>query len=231
MSEEKEEKKGSTIEVEGTVVDNSTSALKLVKSDSSALVKFNNQEDLLNFATLMVEQGLVPDSIKKPGHVISIIQMGQELGIGVMTALNGIHNIKGKPTLSVHLVAARLRSKNFRYRFIKDFDKVEIGKNSEGKPKYDVVTEIEFTEYFIFNGNTEKLVSNFSFSWKEAADMGLTVKDNWIKMPKIMLRNRCLVLGSRWVCPESLAGFYETSEMADTFDVSYSIDDEGNVKA
>jgi len=223
---EKEKKKNTELK---TLEVTPSEGVKLLKTGNESLIKFRSQEDLMSFANLMISQGLVPDSITKPGHVISIIQFGSELGIGIMTALNGIHNIKGKPTLSVHLIAARLRERGFKYRILKDYANEQIG-TKEGKPVYTRVTTLIFTEYFKVGNNIEKLETEFSFNWREATLEGLTIKDNWVRMPRQMLLNRTLVRGARFVCPESTLGLYETSELADTFDVNYTLDEEGNAK-
>lgn len=59
--------------------------------------------------------------------------------------------------------------------------------------------------------------------------MGLTEKDNWKKMPKIMLYTRCLAIGARRVAADAILGMYETSEWADVVGQNYTLV-EGEVK-
>ena len=200
---------------------------------------FKNVNEMMDFAAVMIKSKLVPVSLKQPEQVVAIVTQGKELGFGPATALNNLHNVEGRVTLSVHAISALVRSKGIKYKLIEDAfyvradgtaDPVKIMEMDETTkqmvPKYkytDMRTTIRFYEPF---GNS-LLENDFSFYWSEAASQGLTDKSNWKKMPKIMLRTRCLALGARFAAPEALMGHYETTEWADVKGIDVDVTDDG----
>ena len=188
---------------------------------------FSNVDEVMQFAVHMIGTGFLPKAYDKPEKVMSAIVQGRELGVDALTAINNIHVIQGKPTLSVHLIAALLAKNNIAWELVKDCEKVfdENEKDETGKPKLlDIVTTIRFYRKW-----EDRVIENdFSFTFKEAKAQDLTTKDNWKRMLKIMMRTRCLTLGARFVAPEAILGLYETGEAADFSGKTYDIDAEGN---
>lgn len=211
---------------------------KLVKSNLSEegklarLDEFKTVGDMLNYAEVLIRSNLVPKTLTRPEQVVTVIQQGRELGFGAITSLNNIHNIKNKATLSVHAIGALLKKAGIKYKIIKDYEDYisysDTEKDANNNPKIlgrTKITTIRFYEKF---GNTV-IENDMSYTWGEATVAGLVTKDNWIKMPKIMLRNRCLAIGARFVAPDALLGMYETSELAEVEGVDLKLDDEGKV--
>ena len=204
------------------------------KQQQTEIAKFNDFHDvgeMLKFAKVLIDSKLVPVSLTSPESVITIITLGKELGFEAVTSLSNIHNIQGKPTLGVHAIAALLKRRGIKYKLTDDY--VYIRKDGgidtikkEGIEYTDIKTTITFYEKFDENHIEE---TPFSFYYSEAKKMELLKKDNWKKMPRIMLRNRCLVLGARFVAPEAMLGMYEVSEVADFSDVDIILDEEGNI--
>ena len=200
---------------------------------------FNNIQEMMSFADVMIKSRLVPASLKQPEQVVAILTQGKELGFGAATSLNNLHNVEGRVTLSVHAIAALIRRQGIKYKLIEDnyfvrqdgtADKVRVMKDdADGKQvpvhKYvDSRTTIRFYESL---GNGQILEQDFSFTWSEAASQGLIEKSNWKKMPKTMMRTRCLAMGARFVAPEAIMGIYETTEVADFSNVDLNITDDG----
>jgi hypothetical protein len=162
--------------------------------------------------------------LKTPEAVVAVILQGKELGFGPITSVNNINNIQGKPTLNVHAIAAKLSQSGIAYQLIKDFEAETTVKDGE-----TTITDRVTTFRFLKMWNGRVLENEVSYRWSEAVKAGYTTKDNWVKMPRIMLRTRALTIGARLVAPEAILGLYETSEMADVTGLNYSVTEEGEV--
>lgn len=200
-----------------------TQEVSLTKESEKELVtkldNFGSVEEMSKYAATLIESKLVPKSLSTPEKVITVILQGKELGFDPVTSLNNIHNIQGRATLSVHAIAALLKKAGISYKLIKDAETVGEGDD------LDIVTTIRFYERF---GN-QIIENDISYSIKEAKKAGLMIKDNWKRMPKIMLRSRALAIGARFVAPHALLGVYETAEWADVQNVKYTVNEEGTV--
>lgn len=200
---------------------------EITKSEA-LVVKLDNIETLDQM--MVYTQKLVDSKILQfhtPEKALVAYQMGKELGLGIVTAMNNIHIIADKPSLSVHAVLALLRKSGVAWSTIEDYEPYTVEwKDKEGNDKKATTrrTTIEF--YSMWNG--EKLTERISLTWADAEKAGWAQKANWKKMSKIMLWNRCAVIGGRRVAPNALLGMYEASEIADTSDVTIDLDSEGN---
>lgn len=222
------------------VVDKSL-ALKGLDASSLEYSPKNSLDDMLAGARLLIESNVLPSNYQEPEQVVGAIKMGHEYGLPALIALNNIHMIEGKPTLNVHLIGALLLRGGWTYNV-----------EAHPCPENNYMAAIRFTNKRAeaehraklkeVNGyhedvrkrmmdsldNIAKAISQvFTFSYAEAEQMGLTKKGNWVKMPYIMLRSRCLTLGARLFAPDLMMGMNETAEWADVknIDVSYREED------
>lgn len=58
-----------------------------------------NVEELWRFSAMVFESGLCPSSIKTAQQVVVAVQMGLEVGLSPLQALNGIAVINGRPSI------------------------------------------------------------------------------------------------------------------------------------
>lgn len=79
------------------------------------------------------------------------------------------------------------------------------------------------------DGSWKDVVIIQSFSKTDADIADLSGKDNWRNHPKVMALNRAIAFGGRLIASDILLGVYETSEIADTYNVPYKVDDNGKV--
>ena len=193
-------------------------------SDDIKLSGFNNATEAIAFAKVLIDSKLIPSSLKTPEAVVAVILQGKELGFGPITSVNNINNIPGKPTLNVHAIAAKLAQSGIAYQLIKDYEPETTVKDGQNTI-IDRVTTFRFLKMW----NGQVITNEVSYRWSEAVKAGYVTKDNWVKMPRIMLRTRALTLGARLVAPEAILGLYETSEMADVTGLNYSVTEEGEV--
>lgn len=194
-------------------------------TDDIKLSGFRTADEAIDFAKLLIESKMVPSSFKTPESLVAVILQGRELGFGPVTAINNINNIQGKPTLNVHAIAAKIIQSGIAYQLLQDYEPIKAMRDGEEKV-VDYVTTFRF--FKLWNGQT--ITNDVSYRWSEAVKAGYTTKDNWVKMPRIMMRTRALAIGARLVAPEAILGLYETSEWADVKGVAYEITEEGEAQ-
>jgi hypothetical protein len=189
------------------------------------------------YAVQMIQSGLLPASLASPidledddtrdkaiGAVIAVVEYGREMGVTPWVALHGMHVVQGKVVMGIHIFLGMALKNNILVDVVEDFKSI---KTSEGKTG-NYITTVEITrKYKEFDG----LVKTYTFSkrWSEIKKAGLDQRDNYQKRPIAMLRTRCITEALRLYAADIYMGTYETSEMLDVTDVSYTIDDDGNV--
>lgn len=78
------------------------------------------------------------------------------------------------------------------------------------------------------DGSFQTMTYVSRLTWSEITLMGLNEKDNWVKMPRLMLRTRNLTIGARFIASDTILGLYEHSELADVNNKPYIIDEDTN---
>jgi len=177
---------------------------------------FSNVEEMKKWASIIIDSGLLPGAITEPEQVITIVQHGKELGLSPHIALNNIHVIQGKPTLSHTMLGTLLKRKGVEWVWDEDFEAIL---DKDGKPETmgDGTVNKRTTIHLYWKSKvTDKVMdTKFSITWAQMVLAGFTTKDNWKRMPKEMMRARCLTYAVRAIFPEVLGGFYTDIELAD----------------
>jgi len=163
--------------------------------------------DRMDYARALAASGLLPDAYRgQPANVLLAIEYGQALGIPTMTAIQGIHVIKGKPTLSADLMAAKVRAAGHRLRV-----RVEDGPAAVAE-----LTRSDDPDYtFVCRWDMDR-----------ARNAGLVGKDNWSNFPAAMLKARAISEVIREGASEVLHGAIYTPE---EMDPSIPVGAHGNV--
>ena len=120
------------------------------------------------------------------------IMAGQELGIGAYTAMNNLHIIEGKVTMSAALVGAMIKK----------------------APQYDYkVLSHDVTQCTIgfFQNGHEVGQSQFTMTDAQTAHL-IKVGGAWQNYPKAMLLARALTQGARWYTPDVFMGAIYTPD-------------------
>lgn len=141
----------------------------------------------------LVESGLLPMTINTPQKAIAIITLGRELNIPAWQAINGIHVVQGKPTVSPQLMLALIER--------------------SGKLK-NIKIDAQDTACTVTMERENRSPHTVTFSIQDAQKMGLTGKDNWKKQPKTMLQWRAISACARVCFPDVICGLYLTEELA-----------------
>lgn len=181
-----------------------------VKNTEVAITKldgFKSIEEMKQWATTIMDSGLLPSSIDTPEQVITIVQHGKELGLTPHIALNNIHVIAGRPVVSSSMLGAMLKKHGVEWVIKEDFETIETAGGEGKRTSYEFFWKSKVTDSVL---NTV-----FSITWGQMELAGYTVKQNWQKYPKEMMRARCLTYGVRALFPEVFLGLYSDVEIND----------------
>jgi len=198
-----------------------TASMQLDKN-TAAIVAADSWDEKLRIADSMIEGGLVPRAFANdPGAVISAVEMGLELGLGAWASLNNIVVIQGRATLSLNAMLSLARSKGVLIKVIKDYELVPIEiRTKEGiKKSSDRATTVVITRGEDIYSPSGKLldsrISDYEYTkyWAEAKKADLIDKDNWKRMPRLMLRARAITEALRLYAADIMLGMYETTEI------------------
>lgn len=144
-------------------------------------------------ALVLVKSGFLPKAIKTPEQAITIMQTGQELGLGVMQSLRGIHVVDGNPTLAATLMAAlvyqRLPGAVLR------------------------IVETTSERCVVDAARPGQQPTRFTWDLAKAKTAGLLGKNNWRSHPDDMLRSRCISQACRAVFPDCILGLHTPEEL------------------
>lgn len=209
------------------------------KQSSIALAKLSQStmnahlmpiSEQLNYAQLLIDAKLVTQ--QKPEEVVAIARLGAALGIPFEVATQNIVMMYGKPTLTVHTMTALAKKTGYiDWEIVKDYEPItKTYKNADGKEKKvieDYVTTIRFLRYNPVLKRT--IVNEISYYFHQAVQGGHSEKTQWVKMPRNMMRARCLSEGIRFIASDVLVygggAIYETSEILDVQGKEYEMSD------
>ena len=141
-------------------------------------------QDPIKLAEHFAKSGYFKDARDLSQAVVKIAA-GEELGLGPMGSMQGIHIIEGKPSLSANVLASLVKRHP-------NYDYIPRKVNDDG-------AVIEFFQ----NGEP---IGTSEFSMADAQRAGIAGKQNFKRYPKAMMFARALSQGVRWYCPDVTAG-------------------------
>ncbi len=175
----------------------------IIAKDTVFAMQPKNLEEAMSFAKLIADSDLVPKDFQgKPGNVMIAIQMGQELGLKPLQAIQNIAVINGRPCLWGDALLAIVRASGTLEDFREDFDHDQQRATCSAKRR----------------GNPTPIVRTFSKA--EAMLAGLWTKQGtWKSYPKRMLqlRARAFTLRDGWA--DFLKGVSVAEEQRDVIEV------------
>lgn len=166
-----------------------------------------NENGLMSQCRQLAKSNLVPGRYRdRPDDLYVVAQRGRELGLGPMESITSMHVIDGTPSLSAQLMLALCRRRvpglSVHYP------------EAAGEKCVIIMRRPEDDE-----------PSTFVFTMDDAARMGLTKKQNWVRMPRHMLRARVISEACRAICPDAMAGIYTPEEL----NPDLTVDEDGEV--
>lgn len=151
---------------------------------SSEIIK-HQPRDPVALGQVLSQSGYFSDA-KQAAQAAVKVMAGEEVGLGPVASMTGIHIVQGKVTLGANLIAALVRK----------------------HPDYDYAvtehTEQVCTIQFTYKG---KPAGTSSFSMEDAKKAGLLGKTGpWSQHPRNMLFARAMSNGAKWYAPDVSAG-------------------------
>lgn len=162
-------------------------------------LELRSLDDMYRFAQYVVTSGFAPKGMEKPESVLIAMQMGFEIGLSPLQAVQNIAVINGRPSVwgdSVKgLVLATGACIDFREWFEGDGEKLTAWCTIKRRGMSEVTR---------------------SFSWAEAKMAELSSKPGpWKQYPKRMLQMRARSWACRDAFPDALKGLYVAEEAQD----------------
>lgn len=158
----------------------------------------SNLQEAMSLAELMANSEMVPKDFRgKPGNVLVAVQMGAEVGLAPMQAIQNIAVINGRPSIWGDAVKAIILNSPLCEKFEENFDEQSMTAWVTVKRK----------------GHAERQVS---FSQGDAQAAGLWGKQGpWSQYPKRMLAMRARGFASRDEFADVLKGLSVAEEQMD----------------
>lgn len=186
-----------------------TTSLAVASEKTTALsilgIQATTFKEIDDLAKYVADSELVPKDYRgKPSNVIVAWQLGAELGLQPMQALQNIAVINGRPAVWGDAALALVLGKNILEDFSETFE-------GEG----DKLTAV-------FRAKRKGIATPFErrFSVADAKTAGLWGKQGpWQQYPKRMLQMRSRGFGLRDCAPDILKGTYLAEELQDVIDV------------
>ncbi len=202
---------------------------KTAEMQITKLTGFDSIEEMTGWANTLIEGGFLPDAISLPEQVISIVELGKELGLSPLVSLNNLHVIAGRPVISSSMLGALLKKTNVEWIIEEDFATVDASGGGQDK---------RTTYKFFWKSRVDGRVmeTTHSITWRQMEISGYTTKHNWLKYPKEMMRARCLSSAVRALFPNILMGMYSDLEINDIAaqegfeELEITVDEAGEIK-
>jgi hypothetical protein len=151
-------------------------------------------KEKMEWADKLSTADLLPSAYRrKPANVLVAIEYGDALGMPPIVAMNMIHVIEGKPTLSAQAIGGLVRRAGHKLRVHWD------GSKMRATAEIIRADDMDFT---------------FTATWDmdRARAAKLTGKGVWQQYPDAMLKARAITEVARDACPEALFGVAYTPE-------------------
>jgi len=164
-------------------------------------IQLSSMEDAYSFAQYVVASGFAPKGMDRPESVLIALQLGAELGLTPMAALQNTAVINGRPGIFGDAALALVRASG-KCEAYKEEEIGERGKDSWGyritakRTDADAHTD----EFTVADAKTAKL-------WGKAGP--------WSDYPRRMLKFRCRGFVLRDVFGDVLKGLRTTEELRD----------------
>lgn len=181
----------------------------LTKRDDNAIstttqpspgIQLKTFEDLKAFASAAVASGFFKDA-KGAAQAIIKVQYGMEIGVSPVVAINSIHCVDGKMTVSAGLIASQMA----RAGYVVKIDRLD-----------DTACELTITK-----GGT--VLGRSTFTEADAKRAELAGKAMWKKYPRNMLYSRAISNAQKWYAAEVFGSSVYTPEEVASSDVPIDV--------
>jgi len=177
-------------------------------------IELRDLDAMWRWSNYVAASGLAPKGIEKPESIVVAIQMGLELGLSPMAALQNIAVINGRPTVWGDAQLAIVRGTGELEKFNEYYE--ENGARLLRNPS--TFTDTTTAVCYVKRAGCEPQESSFSVA--DAKKAGLWGKQGpWSQYPARMLRFRARSFALRDNFGDALRGIRATEEVMDMADV------------
>ena len=180
------------------------STIATIKPKSHSAPAFatpENLEQAMKLAEMMAKSDLVPKDYKgKPGNCLIAMQMGAELGLPPMQAIQNIAVVNGRPAVWGDAIIGLVRASG-----LCEFIKEDVIEDDQGRPIAAVCIVKR-------QGEPEQ---TRTFTVEMAKTAGLWGRNTWAQYPARMLQMRARSWALRDVFPDVLKGLHVAEEVMD----------------
>ena len=177
-------------------------------------IELRDLDAMWRWSNYVAASGLAPKGIEKPESIVVAIQMGLELGLSPMAALQNIAVINGRPTVWGDAQLAIVRGTGELEKFNEYYE--ENGTRLLRNPS--TFTDTTTAVCYVKRNGCEAQESSFSVA--DAKKAGLWGKQGpWSQYPARMLRFRARSFALRDNFGDALRGIRSTEEVMDMADV------------
>lgn len=183
-------------------------------------ILITSMDELVRFANAVSKSGLAPKGMDKPETVFVAIQLGLELGLSPMAALQNIGVINGRPGVYGDAALALVENSGL----LEHFDEwLEV---SPGKRVDDLPAQIPDTAAAVCiakrKGRKQVKPSRFSVAMAKRASLW-GKQGPWLQYPERMLMFRARGFALRDGFPDVLKGLKTTEELQDYADIDQPV--------
>jgi len=172
-------------------------ALAQINADNRGLV-LTNLADMRTAAQIIFQSKLAPEALKTPEQIFVCLQLGAEIGLRPMQALNNVYVVRGRPVIWGDVALGLVKRSGLIDSFIEEV-------TGEGDAMVAKVISSR-------KGEDVEVISTFSVA--DAKLAGLWKKAGpWTTHPKRMLKYKARAFNLRDNFPDVLMGMHLAEEM------------------
>jgi hypothetical protein len=165
-------------------------------------LRLTNIDEMWRFAQAVATSGIAPRGLGKPEQILVALEYGAELGLRPMQSLATVMVVNGRATLWGDGMLAVAQASGL----LEDLNETVTG--DPAKPD-TMVAKCQVKR----RGRPSPSVA--TFSWKDARQAGLAVKDTYKQYPGRMLKARARAYALRDAFPDVLCGVLSSDEAQD----------------
>lgn len=171
---------------------------------STQLQSFNDDKSYkqaLIMAEKISESEIIPETYrKKPANIIIALDMANRSGVSVMTIMQNMYIVKGKPSFSGAYVIAGINSCGI-------YDRLRYKITGKGDTLSCFAYATDKETGIIDEGPTVTIEMAKAEGWLS--------NPKWKNMPELMIRYRAAAFFGRVYCPQIMMGMHMTDEIED----------------
>jgi len=184
-----------------------TQTVKTMQLSEKGGLQLTGLADMFRFAQYVAASGLAPKGMEKPEQIIIALELGYEVGLPPMNAIQNIAVINGRPSLWGDAMLALVRSSGK----MKKYKEEEIGTPWNDDYGFRITSVRKSDDP---DGEPEELITTFTIA--KAKTAGLWKKAGpWTFYPDRMLKMRARSFNLRDLFPDVLKGMFAREEAMD----------------